>query len=100
MFDEEGEKHGEWKAWHANGQLKEVTGYLHGQPDGLEAGWFKDGCRRFKSKRVNCVLHGSLKVWDRSGQLLQHWRYKEGISPMSNTKNIICRPLDLICCLN
>jgi len=36
-------RHGEFRAWHANGQLAEVRRYVDGRESGLQQSWTSDG---------------------------------------------------------
>lgn len=36
-------KHGEYRTWHANGQLAEIRHYVDGREEGLQQSWTPDG---------------------------------------------------------
>ena len=52
--NDKGQKHGEYKSWHSEGQLREHSFY------------------------VNDVLHGEAKLWHENGQLISHCFYVNG----------------------
>ena len=76
--NDNGQRHGECKWWHENGQLGEHCFYVNGKRHG-EAKWLHDN-GQLSSHRfyVNGELHGECKSWYENGQLRRHRFYVNG----------------------
>jgi len=78
-WDERNRKHGDFKQWHQNGQLKRQETYEDGQLQGHVRTWAEDGQPRSSAQYQNNKLHGISQYWNSDGKLVQDCEYIEGI---------------------
>ena len=74
-----GLKHGEYKEWYNNGQLREHSHYVDGKLEGEFKEWFRNGQLRKHARYVDGKLEGEYKWWYENGHLRMHCHYSRGI---------------------
>ncbi len=74
----EGKLNGEYKRWWSNGQLWEQTTYAEGTLHGEYKLWWDNGQLRFQTTYVSGKCHGEYKRWYDNGQLYIQKTYVNG----------------------
>ena len=73
-----GLKHGIFKRFYPNQLLFEKREYRKGKKEGLHLGYWENGMLAFEYQLENDVYHGSLKSWNRTGQIIKSLNYNRG----------------------
>jgi antitoxin component YwqK of YwqJK toxin-antitoxin module len=73
--DEFGNKHGEYKWWYENGQLRVHCFFVDDKVHGEYKWWYSDGQLREHCYIVDGKQHGEYKEWHSDGQLSRHCFY-------------------------
>ena len=76
--DKDGNIHGEYKFWYANGQLGELEYFHHGELHGVGKHWFETGDVREHNIYKFGVKHGEYRTWDIHGDMLMHLFFQNG----------------------
>ena len=66
------------KAFHRNGQLREVVPLLNGRRHGVVRVWHKNGVLANEERYQNGLLHGLCRQWSETGRLLGEYRMVHG----------------------
>ena len=66
------------KAFHRNGQLREVVPLRNGRRHGVVRVWHKNGVLANEERYVNGLLHGVCRQWNEAGRLLGVYRMVHG----------------------
>jgi antitoxin component YwqK of YwqJK toxin-antitoxin module len=75
FIDENGQKQGEYKEWHDNGQLYMHCFFVDDKRHGEFKRWYPNGQLSRHCFYVDDNLHGEFKRWHYNGQLSQHCFY-------------------------
>ena len=67
-----GKRHGEYRAWWANGHPKCHCFYESGQLHGEYKSWYDNGQMELLQIYRNGMFHGERKWWTKSGKLKSH----------------------------
>ena len=76
--NDKGQKHGEYKSWHSEGQLREHSFYVNDQRHGEFKIWHENGQLGKHCFYVNGENHGEYKWWLSDGQLGGHSFFVNG----------------------
>lgn len=76
-FDEEGNPHGEHKAWAPDGTLIAHKLYTAGKADGLQQEWHANSTPSLKATFADGVATGQLERWNDQGKLVEAGTYGE-----------------------
>ena len=76
----DGKAHGTSKGWYPNGQLDYDGTYKDGELHGHHKGWFEDGKKRFCHYRISGCFHGLCRTWDSDGNLISSSYYREDVA--------------------
>ena len=63
----EGQKHGNWKTYYANGQLKISSRFEHDFLEGKTIYYWENGRRKYEYNYLNGLLHGNAYTYDEEG---------------------------------
>ncbi len=74
----DGNQEGQHKQWHANGQLWDERTYKDGKLDGLCKYWYETGQLQGECTYKDGKLDGLYKYWYANGQLGNECTYKDG----------------------
>jgi hypothetical protein len=66
------------KAFHRNGQLREVAPLRNGRRHGVVRVWHKNGVLANEEHYLNGLLHGVCRQWNEAGRLLGEYRMVHG----------------------
>jgi hypothetical protein len=66
------------KAFHRNGQLREVVPLRNGRRHGVVRVWHKNGVLANEERYLNGFLHGVCRQWSEAGRLLGEYRMAHG----------------------
>ena len=66
------------KAFHRNGQLRELVPLCNGRRHGVVRGWHKNGVLANEERYLNGLLHGVCRQWNEAGRLLGKYRMVHG----------------------
>jgi antitoxin component YwqK of YwqJK toxin-antitoxin module len=75
----EGEKHGVYRSWHADGSKDSETTYKHGQVHGLRKHWYSNGQMLSETAYTEGVRHGMTKHWYKNGCQASEHLFLEGV---------------------
>jgi len=75
MFNENGNREGQWVWFYYDGTMKERTNYKDGKRDGLSETWYKNGAPQDKYTYKNDKLNGEVWAYNSSGILTSHGTY-------------------------
>jgi antitoxin component YwqK of YwqJK toxin-antitoxin module len=75
FIDENGQKHGEYKWWHENGQLETHCFFVDGKRHGELKWWHENGQLGRHCFYVDDKVHGEYKEWYSDGKLCEHCFY-------------------------
>jgi MORN repeat protein len=70
-------KHGEYKEWYKNSQLRALCFYKDGQREGESKTWYENGQISRHRFYKNDRLEGKYKMWYENGQLSMQCCYKD-----------------------
>lgn len=70
-LDENGERHGEWKAFFTNGKVWSTGSFNHGKRDGKSVVYFPNGQKRTLGAYSNGKQSGTWKFWNEDGKALE-----------------------------
>ena len=73
-----GLKHGIFKRFYPNNILYEKRYYNMGEKEGVHLGYWKNGQLAFQYHLEDNVYHGSLKSWNKQGQIIKFLNYFRG----------------------
>jgi len=71
-------RHGNYRAWHPNGQLQAQVSYRDGVEHGPTESWYDTGHILGKGQFKNGKPHGTMTTWHQNGQKQSEKRYKDG----------------------
>ena len=74
----DGKKHGLWRFWYENGQLKVESNYVDGKGEGFWRRLYKNGRERNEGFYVEGKRHGFWRFWYANGQLRCEGEYVNG----------------------
>ena len=66
------------KAFHRNGQLREIVPLRNGRGHGVVRVWHKNGVLANEERYLNGFLHGVCRQWSEAGRLLGEYRMAHG----------------------
>ena len=66
------------KAFHRNGQLREIVPLRNGRRHGVVRVWHKNGVLANEERYLNGFLHGVCRQWSEAGRLLGEYRMAHG----------------------
>ena len=66
------------KAFHRNGQLREIVPLRNGRRHGVVRVWHKNGVLAYEEPYQNGLLHGLCRQWSETGRLLGKYRMVHG----------------------
>ena len=66
------------KAFHRNGQLREIVPLRNGRRHGVVRVWHKNGVLANEERYLNGLLHGGCRQWSEAGRLLGEYRMAHG----------------------
>jgi antitoxin component YwqK of YwqJK toxin-antitoxin module len=66
------------KAFHRNGQLREIVPLRNGRRHGVVRVWHKNGVLANEERYLNGLLHGVCRQWNEAGRLLGEYRMAHG----------------------
>src|ERR1035438_8605628 len=66
------------KAFHRNGQLREIVPLRNGRRHGVVRVWHKNGVLANEERYLNGLLHGVCRQWNETGRLLGKYRMVQG----------------------
>ena len=70
-FDENGERHGEWKYYYKSGQLWSLGSYINGKKDGKKEVYWPDGTKRYEGQFIGDEKSGIWTFYNPDGTVLQ-----------------------------
>ena len=74
----QGLKHGIFKRFYSNNILFEKRGYKMGNKEGVHLGYWENGNLAFQYHLEDNVYHGSLRSWNKQGQIIKFLNYSRG----------------------
>lgn len=74
----DGQNHGWWIVYNANGSKRWERHYQNGKQDGPERAWFPNGQLKEEWNYKNDELNGSWKTWHPNGQLKNECYFTDG----------------------
>ena len=94
-----GQKHGAYREYYKNGQLKEELHYKHGKQDGLSTHWHENGNKSWTCNWVNQKPFGKCTSWHRNGKLwsikyIDENMHKTGIETEYDEKGTVILKID------
>lgn len=75
VFNEKGNKEGEWKFYHSNGQLKETSYFIDGKVEKQVETWFNNGSKSSSTNYQNDIAEGSFTSYFYTGALKRKGSY-------------------------
>ena len=72
------EKHGPWRAWHENGQLKMEGRFEHDIPVGRFVAWYANGQKQWEGEYAQGTADGRFTWWHTNGQKKLEGEYVHG----------------------
>ena len=73
-----GQKHGHYREWYPNGQLKYSSNFSYDQIHGQQQGWFMNGQLSYILNIDHGEKHGFQQGWRENGQLAYTNHYDQG----------------------
>ena len=73
-----GKKHGVWKKFYENGNLKEIRSYNNGIKYGKHTGYYNNGRKQFEYNLKNDEYHGLKRAWNKEGIMIQKMNFLRG----------------------
>ncbi len=70
-----GQLHGVYKSFYADGQLLEEMNYLNGKLDGPSIMFYQNGQKSGEFNYQNGLMHGEVKYYDAQGNVVREGRY-------------------------
>jgi len=64
-----GQKHGIYREWYSNGQLRYEHNYVHDLKHGICYGWYPNGQLKYEDNYFHGQKHGICRRWYPNGQL-------------------------------
>lgn len=84
-----GRRHGEFRSFYPNGQLRSQENYVNGIKDGFYSTWYENGRRRFEAEIENGRQVG-VKSWNTEGTIISHWES----GPQGEQIDLLNRPAE------
>ena len=73
-----GIKNGQFVRFYTKNRIFEKRNYINGKKEGIHIGYWEDGSLAFKYILKNDEYNGSLKEWNRKGQIIKSFNYVNG----------------------
>lgn len=73
-----GLRHGTWKKFHSNGQLREKRVFKKGLKVDLYEGFYSDGSKNFVFMFKNGEYNGTNRIWTKVGQIIEELNFENG----------------------
>jgi antitoxin component YwqK of YwqJK toxin-antitoxin module len=76
----EDERHGDFRAWHENGQLAKQGEFRYGLPVGAVIHWYANGQKQMEGQYIDGRQHGTWVWWHENGQKAVTGEYHDGVA--------------------
>lgn len=74
----DGKRHGEWKWFHANGQVREIGTFIHGKETGTWTTYYANGQKKGEGEFVEGLREGKWTWWRENGNEWRTANYVKG----------------------